>query len=243
MSLNLLIPTTGHSPRSLVSIPTSERFDVMSFPLIPTLSSLGNCWRALSLKEKRVWEIKVKHAKAEHKQMYPNYRFRPVHNKSKETKPKTLIPAEDERRCENVAQLRLEGMKGEELATAVERLDRMRSTTPINLPRCPSSVPLPNSFPIAIPALTFVEPSRPHPQQMIHPRHTLPRRPSSVGPSLYRPWTEPFTVPRDPSPMPEINASLFNGVYLDNAFPGTSSQQDASFVCFISFSLPVYIDD
>jgi transcription factor SOX7/8/10/18 (SOX group E/F) len=29
--------------------------------------------------------------------------------------------------------------------------------------------------------------------------------------------------------MPEINASLFNGVYLDNAFPGTGSQSDASF--------------
>ena len=175
--------------------------------------------------------------------MYPNYRFRPVHNKRKEKKPKTLIPAEDERRCEDVAQLLLEGMKGDELAAAVERLDRMRSTTPINLPRRPSSVPLPNSFPIAIPALPFVEPSRPHsPQQMIPPRYTLPRRPSSAGPSLYRSWTEPFTLPRDPSPMPEINASLFNGVYLDNAFPGTGTQSDASFVCFILFS-PVYIDN
>lgn len=191
---------------------------------------IGNCWRALPLEEKRVWEIKAKHAKAEHKQMYPNYRFRPVHNKSKEKKPKTLIPAEDERRCEDVAQLLLEGMKGEELAAAVERLDRMRSATPINVPRRPSSVPLPNSFPIAIPALPFVEPSRPHsPQQMIPPRYTLPRRPSSAGPSLYRSWTGPFAVPRDPSPMPEINASLFNGAYLDNAFPATGSQSDASF--------------
>ena len=32
-------------------------------------------------------------------------------------------------RCEDAAQLLLEGMKGEELAAAVERLDRMRSTT------------------------------------------------------------------------------------------------------------------
>ena len=241
MCLGLLKPITDRSPRSLVSIPIC--FDLMSLPLIPTLYSLGNCWRALPLEEKRVWEIKAKHAKAEHKQMYPNYRFRPVHNKSKEKKPKTIIPAEDERRCEDVAQLLLEGMKGEELAAAVERLDRMRSTTPVNLPRRPSSVPLPNSFPIAIPALPFVEPSRSHsPQQMIPPRYTLPRRPSSAGPSLCRSWTGPFTVPRDPSPMPEINASLFNGAYLDNAFPGTGSQSDASFVCFMSFS-PVYIGD
>jgi hypothetical protein len=33
--------------------------------------------------------------------------------------------------------------------------------------------------------------------------------------------------------MPEINASLFNGAYLDNAFPGTGSQSDGSFVRFI----------
>jgi hypothetical protein len=190
---------------------------------------IGNCWRALPLEEKRVWEIKAKHAKAEHKQMYPNYRFRPVHNKNKEKKPKMLIPAEDERRCEDVAQLLLEGMKGEELAAAVKRLDRMRSVTPLNLPRRPSSVPLPNSFPIAIPALPFVEPSRPHsPQHMNPPRYTLPRRPSSAAPSLYRSWTEPFNIPREPSPMPEINASLFHGAYLDNGFPGTT-QVDPSF--------------
>ncbi|KAH9959942.1 hypothetical protein BC827DRAFT_1210056 [Russula dissimulans] len=197
---------------------------------------IGNCWRALPLEEKRVWEIKAKHAKAEHKQMYPNYRFRPVHNKNKEKKPKTLIPAEDEKRCEDVAQLLLEGMKGEELAAAVKRLDRMRSATPLSLPRRPSSVPLPNSFPISIPALPFVQPSRPHsPQHMNPPRHTLPRRPSSAGPSLYRSWTDPFNLPREPSPMPEINASLFNGAYLDNAFPSSSTQSDASFVSCINF--------
>lgn len=172
--------------------------------------------------------------------MYPNYRFRPVHNKNKEKKPKTAIPAEDERRCEDVAQLLLEGMKGEELAAAVKRLDRMRSATPLNLPRRPSSVPLPNSFPIAIPALPFVQPSLPQsPQHMNPPRYTLPRRPSSAGPSLYRSWTDPFTIPREPSPMPEINASLFNGAYLDDAFPSTGHHMDASFVSpFLSF-LPI----
>jgi hypothetical protein len=69
--------------------------------------------------------------------MYPSYHFRPVHNKSKEKKPKTLIPPDDERRCEDVARLLLEGMKGAELAAAVERLDRVRSATPINLAPLP----------------------------------------------------------------------------------------------------------
>jgi hypothetical protein len=192
---------------------------------------IGNCWRALPLEEKRVWEVKARHAKAEHKQMYPNYRFRPVHNKNKERKPKATIPAEDEKRCEDVAQLLLEGMKGEELAAAVKRLDHIRSTTPVNLPRRPSSVPLPHSFPISIPALPFVDPSRPSsPQCMIPPRYTLPRRPSSAAPSLYRSWTEPFVNHREPSPMPEINASMFSSSYLvDNAFPGSGTQLDVSF--------------
>ena len=35
--------------------------------------------------------------------------------------------------------------------------------------------------------------------------------------------------------MPEINQSLFHGAYLDNGFPGTGSQSDASFVSFILF--------
>jgi hypothetical protein len=173
--------------------------------------------------------------------MYPDYRFRPVHNKNKERKPKTTIPAEDERRCEDVAQLLLEGMKGEELAAAVKRLDRIRSATPLHLPRRPSSVPLPHAFPISIPALPFVDPSRPSsPQYMIPPRYTLPRRPSSAAPSLYRSWNEPFTIPREPSPMPEINASLFNNSYLDNAFPGSGTQLDVSFVSFASVRVSVH---
>ena len=73
--------------------------------------------------------------------MYPLYRFRPVHkkkqgvpdsdipsnddpaNKRKEKQPTT---EEDERRCDAVAQLLLEGKKGEELAQAVRNLDRER---------------------------------------------------------------------------------------------------------------------
>ncbi|KAH9970182.1 hypothetical protein BGW80DRAFT_608053 [Lactifluus volemus] len=195
---------------------------------------IGNCWRSLPLEDKRVWEVKAKHAKAEHKQMYPNYRFRPVHNKNKEKKPKTAIPAEDEKRCEDVAQLLLEGMKGEELAAAVKRLDRMRSVTPHSFTRRPSSVPLPNSFPITIPALPFVQPSRPQsPMHMNPPRYTLPRRPSSAGPSICRSWNDPFSIPREPSPMPEINATLFNGAYLDDAFPNSGSQMEASFVSIL----------
>ncbi|KAJ7275780.1 hypothetical protein C8J57DRAFT_1505088 [Mycena rebaudengoi] len=112
---------------------------------------IGNCWRALPLPEKHIWETKAKHAKAEHKLKYPDYKFRPVHNKrgapattttpsnpststsqpaprnvsGGTTKPQ-MTPQEDERRCEEVAALLLQGKKGEELAWAVRDLDLRR---------------------------------------------------------------------------------------------------------------------
>lgn len=103
---------------------------------------IGNCWRQLPLDEKRIWEIKAKQEKANHKAQFPHYRFRPIHNKNKnKDKSSTTAPTatslvnnnpdgttqeEEERRCEQVAHLLLEGMKGEELARAVRDFDRAR---------------------------------------------------------------------------------------------------------------------
>ncbi|KAF7325613.1 HMG box domain-containing protein [Mycena kentingensis (nom. inval.)] len=110
---------------------------------------IGNCWRSLPLPEKHIWEVKAKHAKAEHKLKYPDYKFRPVHNKQRGTaapspapcRPSVqpasarsgnttikgqLSPEEDERRCEEVAALLLQGKKGQELASAVKDLDERR---------------------------------------------------------------------------------------------------------------------
>ncbi|KAF5356843.1 hypothetical protein D9756_006803 [Leucocoprinus leucothites] len=131
--------------------------------------------------------IKAKHAKAEHKVKYPNYRLRPVHNKNKEKKKDKALPTpEDERLCEEVAQLLLEGKKGAELAEAVRNLDRIRSQTPVVQPvplythRRSSSLSLPHNYydpyaNIAIPSVFM--PSRP--------------RPSSSGPAFFRSWTTP----------------------------------------------------
>jgi hypothetical protein len=105
---------------------------------------IGNCWRQLPLDEKRIWEIKAKQEKANHKAQFPDYRFRPVHNKNKNKDKSSSTPTtnttthsltnnlagtmqeEEERRCEQVAQLLLGGMKGDELARAVRDLDRVR---------------------------------------------------------------------------------------------------------------------
>ncbi|KAF9445176.1 hypothetical protein P691DRAFT_806007 [Macrolepiota fuliginosa MF-IS2] len=211
---------------------------------------IGNCWRALPLEEKRVWEVKAKHAKAEHKAKYPNYRFRPVHNKNKDKKKEKVLPTpEDERRCEEVAQLLLEGKKGEQLAEAVRNLDRLRSETPVmqSAPlythRRSSSVPLPNDYynaynNISIPSAPFLMPSRPVSPASRQQRMMLgqQRRPSSAGPTFFRSWTMPnpqsthaHMFQHDASMLPDPDPTLLNTFNSFNFQPYQVEQQSAPF--------------
>ncbi|KAJ3481962.1 hypothetical protein NLI96_g7302 [Meripilus lineatus] len=157
---------------------------------------IGNCWRALPLEEKRIWENRAKKAKAEHRERYPNYRFRPIHNKHKKQaaaeaaakrKEKVPAPVHDERRCEEVAQLLLEGKKGDELAAAVRRLDydRVRDFPDMSSPMLHMPAPLPaassytqlygrrsSSVPPNLFAPVMAIPSLPF---LTHPAHSLSR--------------------------------------------------------------------
>ena len=75
------------------------------------------------MEEKHVWEVKAKHTKGEHKQIYPEHCFCPIHNKNMEKKEKPTTTPDDECRCEEVTQLLLEGKKGDELTAAIRSLD------------------------------------------------------------------------------------------------------------------------
>jgi hypothetical protein len=199
---------------------------------------IGNCWKALPLEEKRVWEVKAKHAKAEHKARYPEYRFRPVHNKNKEKKKDKQAPSPaDERRCEEVAQLLLEGKKGDELAAAVRSLDNYHNDSqnqsffpslpphPARGHRRSSSVPLPNYHPgIALPAVPFLALSRPtSPVGNISRSNRMilgGRRASSARPAVGRSWTVPsmmHPLQCDNFPLPVVDTSLFEPSFLDSA--------------------------
>ncbi|KAJ7041383.1 hypothetical protein C8F04DRAFT_1177218 [Mycena alexandri] len=106
---------------------------------------------------------------------YPDYKFRPVHNKRgaagaasasnpapappqpalRTTSAKgQLSPQEDERRCEEVAALLLQGKKGEELASAVRDLDWRRQAE------------LAHSTPSPVPASYHQNSKYPHPLQL-----------------------------------------------------------------------------
>ncbi|KAI0823465.1 hypothetical protein BC628DRAFT_1420781 [Trametes gibbosa] len=176
---------------------------------------IGNCWRALPLDEKKYWEVEAKKAKAAHKERYPHYRFRPVHNKKKKADAAAsavdtdvdaesiirrrdklpILPAEEER-CEAVAQFLLEGKKGEELAEAVRQLDMARA---LSRPESAAS----SGFSM----------NQWHPQGAV-PAY-LQRRPSSVPPpsTLFHPG-HPITLPTVPffaAPVPQM------------AFPGADA--------------------
>ncbi|KAH9921250.1 uncharacterized protein BXZ73DRAFT_91853 [Epithele typhae] len=158
---------------------------------------IGNCWRALPLEEKRIWEIEAKKAKIAHRERYPNYRFRPVHNKNKKA-AKPPVPPGEEERCEVVAQFLLEGKKGHELAEAVHRHELARALesrphSAFDSPAFPSPPP-PYDF-------TAAEPSTQVPLYM-------QRRPSSVPPpsSMWH-GSNPISIPSlpffaQPTPQP-----------------------------------------
>lgn len=221
----------------------------------------GNCWRSLPLDEKRVWEVKAKHAKAEHKQIYPEYRFRPVHNKNKEKKEKAAATPDDERRCEEVAQLLLEGKKGDELAAAVRSLDRLRTDSPVEVASGPmyphrrsSSVPLPDYYRgykgngIALPELPFLSLSRggspppPMPVMMNNDMRMMygQRRASSVpsGGWMLPPSSLNTAFVRDDSPLPEVNTDLFESSYLGGAssFGAPPTESFVRFYLLIAFT-------
>ncbi|KAI0365766.1 hypothetical protein BV20DRAFT_1046523 [Pilatotrama ljubarskyi] len=180
---------------------------------------IGNCWRALPLEEKKYWEIEAKKAKAAHKERYPHYRFRPVHNKNKKKAEAAAaatdaagqaeggikrkdklptLPAEEER-CEAVAQLLLEGKKGEELAEAVRQLDMVRA---MSRPESAASGAFPG-----------INPSYTQPQVPSY----LQRRPSSVPPpsTLFHPG-HPIALPSIPffaAPAPQMAFPAPNGMF------------------------------
>jgi hypothetical protein len=191
-----------------------------------------------------------------------------VHNKQKKQKEKPQPTFEDERRCEEVAQLLLEGKKGDELAAAMRSLDRDRvrsSRTPGDnqptppgsassssfifphhnlhgkLPRRSSSVPLPNDIhPIALPSVPFFAA-----QENLTRASRIwlgQRRASSAGPiGAARSWVNPLppaVLQRDSSPLPEADTSLFDPLFFTNSNFGFFPQD----VTNVSYPLFLFFD-
>ncbi|KAF9553120.1 hypothetical protein CPC08DRAFT_788360 [Agrocybe pediades] len=124
------------------------------------------------LEEKHIWEVKAKQAKAQHKLQFPNYRFRPVHNKNKNKEAlaqkgdmkKMPVNNDDERRARSMEkeQMREQGdFELEDLTMSMPMAMPAPMQIPVQsnpqlaypianhafaYPRRPSSVPLPNEW-------------------------------------------------------------------------------------------------
>jgi transcription factor SOX7/8/10/18 (SOX group E/F) len=119
---------------------------------------------------------------------------------------------------------------------------RAASPQPVYPHRRSSSVPLPNNYhPITIPTIPFLSMSRPtspvgnisrSTRMMIGQRRASSARPA--GP--LRSWTMPTlsSLPRDNSPLPEVDTSLFEQPFLSSTFSFPSAQDGTPFVGFFS---------
>ncbi|KAK1234493.1 hypothetical protein PQX77_002294 [Marasmius sp. AFHP31] len=92
-----------------------------------TLSKIiGLTWQNLPDDERQVWHSKAKQALDDFKRKFPQYAFRPSHSKGKggtEKRKVREVGPKDLKRCAKIAELLVEGKKGQELDAAIREFD------------------------------------------------------------------------------------------------------------------------
>lgn len=133
-----------------------------------TLSKIiGITWQNLPNEERQIWHRKAKAALDEHKRKFPQYAFKPLHNRSKgapgEKRKVREVGPKDEKRCAKIAELLVNGKKGPELDAAIMEFDKhhvpeivTRFEAPMTekMYRRPSSTPIPDKGEPAQPFLS-----------------------------------------------------------------------------------------
>ncbi|KAF8961454.1 hypothetical protein BDZ97DRAFT_1921334 [Flammula alnicola] len=94
-----------------------------------TLSKIiGLTWQNLPEAERQKWHARAKVAQDEHKRRFPQYSFRPIHNKAKgsaaERRKLREVGPKDQKRCAKIAELLVCGKKGQELEAAIQEFDK-----------------------------------------------------------------------------------------------------------------------
>lgn len=92
-----------------------------------TLSKIiGLTWQNLPEDERQIWHSKAKAALDEHKRKFPQYAFRPLHSKDKGSEKRKVreVGPKDLKRCAKIAELLVEGLKGQELEEAIQEFDK-----------------------------------------------------------------------------------------------------------------------
>ncbi|KAJ3491572.1 hypothetical protein NLI96_g608 [Meripilus lineatus] len=93
-----------------------------------TLSKIiGITWGRLPHAERQIWYMRAKVALIEHTKKYPNYQFRPGQDRVYTEGIKRQVREKrkgDSKRCHHIADLLVEGYKGEELSDIMEEFDK-----------------------------------------------------------------------------------------------------------------------
>ncbi|KAF9011715.1 hypothetical protein BDQ17DRAFT_1405347 [Cyathus striatus] len=94
-----------------------------------TLSKIiGLTWQNLPTEERQIWHAKAKAALEEHKRRFPQYEFKPLHGRSKggggEKRKVREVGPKDSKRCAKIAELLVNGKKGQELDAAIQEFDK-----------------------------------------------------------------------------------------------------------------------
>jgi hypothetical protein len=92
-----------------------------------TLSKIiGIAWKRLPDGERQFWHSKAKEALDEHKRKFPQYSFRPNQGRGKGNEKRKVreVGPKDDKRCAKIAELLVEGKKGQDLNAAVQEFDK-----------------------------------------------------------------------------------------------------------------------
>lgn len=92
-----------------------------------TLSKIiGLAWKGLPDGERQFWRSKAKAALDEHKRKFPQYAFRPNQGRGKGNEKRKVreVGPKDHKRCAKIAELLVEGKKGQDLDMAIQEFDK-----------------------------------------------------------------------------------------------------------------------
>ncbi|KAF9483247.1 hypothetical protein BDN70DRAFT_343044 [Pholiota conissans] len=189
-----------------------------------TLSKIiGLTWQNMPEDQRQVWHSKAKEALEEHKRKFPKYAFKPVQTKAKgmpaEKRKVREVEPKDIKRCTKIAQLLVEGKKGDELNAAVQEFDKThvpeiitRFEAPITARayRRSSSAPVSDSD-AARSSGSFLQHVLSSPRKMTRSASTRPTRcPSPVNDVVEQVCQESPYPTLDTQPLPLKQESAFN---------------------------------
>ncbi|KAF4584680.1 hypothetical protein EYR40_004667 [Pleurotus pulmonarius] len=189
-----------------------------------TLSKIiGITWQNLPNQERQEWHGKAKRAVDEHRRKYPQYAFRPQHSKrcgggevsaasgSVKRKVRDIEPR-DNKRCAKIAELLIQGKKGDELDAAI--LDYDKHHVPIVVTRFEEPLTAEEYRSSSSPARSV---------SSIPDRESLTMQPLVTSPTVPHPPSPTFYLSPSSPARQSLSPITFDDAYTPTPSPPSSS--------------------